>query len=76
MRNPLNDNMMKVLRGAGIAFVGAGLTALIAYLGGLDYVFTVQGQDLDLTLAVGALLSVVVNALRKFYPGLIGIIKR
>lgn len=49
---------IKVLKGAGIAFVGAGLTALSQWASGQDFgIFTP---------AVVAILSVAVNALRKW----------
>lgn len=72
----MKTSTQKILKGAVIAFLGAGLTALISYLGDLNYVYTIQGEEVDLTLAVGALLSVVVNTIRKMYPGLLGAIRK
>jgi len=72
----MNKNFKSILKGAGVAFVGAGLTALFTYFYGLDYMFTIQGEEMDLTVVAVAALSVAVNVIRKMAPGLLGVIRK
>jgi len=57
--------MIKILKGAGIAAVGAILTYISAYVMDTNFVFEVSGQMMDFTPAVVAAWSVLANVARK-----------
>jgi len=56
----MSEKLKKILKGAGLAATGAGLTYLAAYLGQID--LGAYGP------ALAAVLAVVANAIRQALP--------